>query len=67
VTNPAALRVIPTRPSGFWSCDRRGAAFDRYAYLDEKREALDRWAARLGCIIDPPPENVIELRVSAAS
>jgi hypothetical protein len=40
--------------------------YDRYAYLDEAG-GIDRWAARLGCIIDPPPENVIGLRVSAAS
>ena len=68
-TNLAALRVdtnTAERVLGHVIGGVRGV-YDRYAYLDEKREALDRWAARLGCIIDPPPENVIELRVSAAS
>src|SRR5262249_11919071 len=39
-----------------------GGVYDRYQYEDEKRDALDRWAARLGNIVDPPPKNVIELR-----
>jgi integrase len=36
--------------------------YDQYAYLDEKRFALDAWAARLRSIIEPPPANVVELR-----
>ena len=35
--------------------------YDQYAYLDEKRFALDAWAARLRSIIEPPPANVVEL------
>ena len=31
--------------------------YDRYAYLDEKRGALDLWAARIGEIVSPPPPN----------
>ena len=34
--------------------------YDQYAYLDEKRHALDAWAARLRSIVDPPPANVVE-------
>ncbi len=35
--------------------------YDRYAYLDEKRHALDLWAARLRSIVEPPPpaENIL--------
>ena len=45
---------------------------DRYAYLDEKREALELWAARIGEIVSPPPDdalatNVIPLRPGAAA
>jgi integrase len=36
--------------------------YDQYAYLDEKREALELWAARLKLIVDPPASNVIALR-----
>ncbi|OAF17844.1 hypothetical protein AXW67_06910 [Bradyrhizobium neotropicale] len=40
--------------------------YDQWAYLDEKREALELWAARLKNIVDPPndapADNVIALR-----
>ena len=35
--------------------------YDQYAYLDEKRCALDAWAARLGTILEPTPGNVVSL------
>lgn len=37
--------------------------YDLYDYADEKREALELWAARLRSIVEPPPAqiNVIEL------
>ena len=41
--------------------------YDLYDYLDEKRDALDRWAAKLRSIIEPPPPNVVELRAGAGS
>jgi integrase len=37
--------------------------YDQYAYLDEKRFALDAWAARLHGIINPKAGNIVELRV----
>jgi integrase len=36
--------------------------YNQYAYLDEKRQALELWAGRLKLIVDPPPSNVIALR-----
>ena len=35
--------------------------YDQYAYLDEKRFALDVWAARLHSIIEPLRTNVVDL------
>lgn len=35
--------------------------YDQYAYLDEKRFALDAWAARLRSIVNPAPANVVKL------
>ena len=35
--------------------------YDLHDYLDEKREALDLWAARLKSIASPTPDNVIHL------
>ena len=42
------------------------AVYDLYDYLDAKRDALDKWAARLRDIVEPPPPNVIELHVASA-
>jgi len=39
--------------------------YDLYDYLDEKREALELWAARLREIIKPQPDNVIKLYATA--
>jgi integrase len=40
--------------------------YDQYAYLDEKREALTLWAARLRSFVQPPPTNVVALRRAVA-
>jgi hypothetical protein len=39
--------------------------YDLHDYLDEKREALELWAARLRSIVEPTPSNVIALRANA--
>jgi integrase len=39
--------------------------YDQWAYLDEKRHALDAWTARLRSIVNPPPANVVELSARA--
>lgn len=41
--------------------------YDRYQYLDEKRDALDLWATQVRNILTPPPANVVPLRGGAAS
>jgi integrase len=35
--------------------------YDQHQYLDEKREALTLWGARLRSIVEPPPPNVVKL------
>jgi integrase len=35
--------------------------YDKHQYLDEKREALELWNARLRSIVEPPPANVVKL------
>jgi integrase len=35
--------------------------YDQYAYLDEKRHALELWASRLRSIVIPPADNVVAL------
>jgi integrase len=41
--------------------------YDQHTYRDEKRSALDQWAARLGSILEPETGNVIHLRTSHAA
>jgi integrase len=36
--------------------------YDQFSYVDEKRRALDLWAAKLRSIVAPPPVNVIPLQ-----
>ena len=37
------------------------AVYDRHDFLAEKRNALERWAAELDRIVDPPKGNVVAL------
>jgi integrase len=39
--------------------------YDLHDYLDEKREALELWAARLREITEPKPDNIIKLHATA--
>jgi integrase len=39
--------------------------YDQHAYIDEKRHALELWAARLRDIVTPSPPNVIKLGTRA--
>ena len=41
---------------------RLAAAEDEWLTLEEKREALQLWAARLRTIVEPPPSNVIQIK-----
>jgi integrase len=40
--------------------------YDLHAYADEKRHALDLWAARVRDIVTPPPANVVPLNAGRA-
>ena len=35
--------------------------YDQHRYVDEMREALTLWAARLRSIVEPPPANVVSI------
>jgi hypothetical protein len=43
-----------------------GRVYDQHRYLDEMREALELWAARLRDIVVPPPENVVSIAKATA-
>jgi integrase len=62
----AALRVPDLHAEQVLGHAKRGMqrVYDQHRYLDEMREALDRWAARLRGIVSPPPDNVRPLRAA---
>jgi integrase len=35
--------------------------YNRHHYLEEKREALERWAGHVRDLVNPPPENVVRM------
>lgn len=41
--------------------------YDVHDYLDEKREALEAWAAELRRIVEPAPANVVPIRLAATA
>lgn len=41
--------------------------YDRHAYIDEKRRALEALAAQLNLILNPPQENVVRLARGASA
>lgn len=41
------------------------AVYDHHQYFDEKKEALELWAARLRTIVEPRPANVVSMKASA--
>ena len=38
------------------------AIYNQHDFLDERREALELWAAKLRSIVTPPPENVLPMK-----
>lgn len=63
-TQLSALRVPEPVAEMVIGHARKGLArvYDQHQYLDEMREALERWAIRLSSIVDPPTKNVVKLR-----
>ncbi len=49
-------RVLNHLPQGL------GKIYNVHEYLDEKRDALDRWAQEVQNITEPPPGNVVKLK-----
>jgi hypothetical protein len=68
-SNLSRLRVTEEAREAVIAHARPGikGVYDLHDYFDEKREALELWAARLRSIVDPAPEtdNVVALRAGA--
>jgi integrase len=67
-THLSALRIPEEVREAVLAHVRPGikGTYDKYEYLDEKREALTAWAARLRNIVEPAPANVVPIKVRAA-
>jgi integrase len=63
-TRLASLRVPDMVAEMVIGHGRKGLqrVYDQHRYVDEMREALELWAARLRDIVTPPPENVVRMR-----
>lgn len=42
------------------------AVYDQWAFIDERRRALEKWEEKLRSIVDPAPDNVISLPTRTA-
>ncbi len=56
IDHRVAEAVLAHKPQGIVGI------YDVHSFADEKREALELWAAKLQSIVEPPPPNVVTLR-----
>jgi integrase len=63
-THLSALRVPDHIAEMVIGHGRKGLqrVYDQHRYLDEMREALTLWDARLRSIVEPPPANVVSIK-----
>jgi hypothetical protein len=59
-TNLAAMRIPDHIAEMVLGHGKKGLqrVYDQHRYEDEMRQALEKWAARLRSIVNPPPANV---------
>jgi len=62
IDHRVAEAILAHKPQGIVG------VYDVHAFFDEKREALELWAARLQSIVEPPPANVVKIsdKISSA-
>jgi integrase len=67
-TRLSALRIPDTVAEMVIGHGRKGLqrVYDQHKFIEEMREALTAWAARLRDIVEPPPANVVALPTARA-
>jgi integrase len=67
-TRLASLRISDLVAEMVIGHGRKGLqrVYDQHRYVDEMREALELWAARLRDIVTPPPDNLVRLQKEMA-
>jgi integrase len=63
VAHPVVSKLLNHSPRGVMGVT---SIYNRYEYLDERREAVERWAQRIGDIVSPPPANIVSLHAAAS-
>ncbi len=61
MTEEAREAVLAHARSGIKS------VYDLHDYFDEKREALELWAARLRSIVEPTPTGIVNFKQTRSS
>ena len=61
IPHPVVSKLLNHSPRGVMGVT---SIYNRYGYLDERREAVDRWAQRIRDIVEPAPANILELRAA---
>ena len=61
IPHPVVSKLLNHSPRGVMGVT---SIYNRYEYLDERREAVDRWAQRIRDIVEPAPANILELRAA---
>jgi integrase len=63
IAHPVVSKLLNHSPRGVMGVT---SIYNRYEYLEERREAMDRWARRIAEIVSPPPANVFPLHAAAS-
>jgi integrase len=64
VAHPVVSKLLNHSPRGVMGVT---AIYNRHEYLNERRDAMERWARRIGEIVNPPPANIIALKTAATA
>jgi integrase len=56
VAHPVVSKLLNHSPRGVMGVT---SIYNRYEYVEERREAMELWAQRIRNIVSPPPENVV--------
>jgi integrase len=63
IPHPVVSKLLNHSPRGVMGVT---SIYNRYEYLDERREAMERWAQRIDEIVMPAPANVVPLHAAAS-
>jgi len=63
ITHPVVSKLLNHSPRGVMGVT---SIYNRHEYLEERREAMERWAHRIAELVNPPPANVVPYHAVAS-